>query len=110
MKNVERAIRIWQVLIGLARNRQTITDENLGELIGVENILDELIQPLKLLENYCRVNELPHLVYLVILKRADIFEQNLRLTESWDKEREDVFNFEWYKMKPIDKNGFTILL
>jgi hypothetical protein len=110
MKNHERAIQIWQVLIGLAHNRQTITDEKLAELIGMQDKFNELIEPFKLIINYCRLNELPPLTYLVVQKDIDIPGQSTRFIMDYDRDREDVFDFGWYNLKPIDKNVFSLFL
>ncbi len=38
MTRSERALQIWQVLIGLASNRQTITYESLAKLIDIGDV------------------------------------------------------------------------
>ena len=101
MNRSERALQIWQVLLGLAYNRQTITYEKLAELIGMGNIAVGLTQPLIQLMNYCKENNLPPLTILVVQKHSGIPGQGLTTIEDLNKDREAVFNYEWYKLKPI---------
>lgn len=101
MTNPERAIQVWQVLLGLAHNRQTITYEKLAELIGMANISVGLSQPLTLLMNYCKKNNLHPLTILVVQKHTGIPGEGLVTIEDLNKNREEVFNFEWYKLKPL---------
>ena len=101
MTRSERALQIWQVLLGLAHNRQTITYETLAELIGMGNISIGLNQPLTLLMNYCQQNNLPPLTILVVQKHSGIPGQGLTTIEDLNKDREDVFNYDWFKLKPL---------
>ena len=107
MTRSERALQIWQVLLGLAYNRQTITYEKLAELIGMGNISVGLTQPLVLLMNYCKENNLPPLTILVVQKYTGIPGQGLTTIEDLNKDREDVFNYEWYKLKPLTFSDLT---
>lgn len=101
MTRSERAIQIWQVLIGLANNRQTITYENLAELIGMGNVAVSITQPLELLMNYCKNNNLPPITILVVQKHSGQPGQGLTTVEELNADREKVFNYEWYKLKPL---------
>ncbi|MCH7963155.1 MAG: hypothetical protein IH852_04365 [Bacteroidetes bacterium] len=104
MTRPERAMQIWQVLLGLAYNRQTITYETLAELIGMGNISVALTQPLELLMNYCKENDLPPITILVVQKHSGIPGQGLTTIEELNKDREKVFNYEWFKLKPLSLN------
>lgn len=101
MTRPERAIQIWQVLISLAHNRQTITYEKLSELIGMGNVAVALTQPLELLMHYCTNNGLPPLTILVVQKHSGIPGQGLTTIEELNADREEVFNFEWLQLPPI---------
>jgi hypothetical protein len=107
MTRSERALQIWQVLLGLAHNRQTITYEKLAELIDMGNIAVSLIQPLGSLMNYCKTNDLPPLTILVVQKHTGIPGQGLTTVEELNKDREAVFNYEWYKLKPLTFSDLT---
>lgn len=101
MTRPERALQIWQVLISLANNRQTITYEKLSDLIGMGNVAVSLTQPLELLMNYCKGNGLPPLTILVVQKHSGQPGQGLTTIEELNVDREKVFNYEWYKLKPL---------
>jgi hypothetical protein len=64
----EHAVKIWMVLVGLARNRQLITDQQLAELIGYRGPPHTLAMPLDYIMYYCQQQDLPALTVLV--KRA----------------------------------------
>ena len=93
-----RAYQLWIILIGLAKRRETITYKSLAELIdiGVEIALGE---PLKHLARWCKQNELPGLTVLVVKENQGVPGDWLEL-EDFDKERELVFNTNWYLMVP----------
>lgn len=52
MTRAERAMQMWQVLIGKAHNRQTLTFAMLGDLIGMPAWT--LAQSLHLVKDYCK--------------------------------------------------------
>lgn len=101
MTNPERALQVWQVLLSLAHNRQTVTYESLAEIIRMGNISIGLTQPLTMLMNYCKENNLPPLTILVVQKNTGIPGPGLTTIEELNKDRETVFNYEWYKLKPL---------
>lgn len=101
MTRPERALQIWQVLISLAHNRQTITYEKLTDLIGMGNVSVGLTQPLEIIMNYCKENNLPPLTILVVQKHSGQPGQGLTTIEELNADREKVFNYEWYKLKPL---------
>jgi hypothetical protein len=102
MTRAERALQIYYVLLGLAYNRQTMTYENLAEIIGIGNVAVSLTQPLEILMKYCKANNLPPLTILVVQKHTGIPGQGLTTIEDLNKDREKVFNFEWFKQKPLE--------
>ncbi|MBN2464661.1 hypothetical protein JXD38_03425 [candidate division WOR-3 bacterium] len=68
MKDHERAMQVWSVLIWAASNRQLLTYKTLGKLVGVPahglaHILDHVAL-------YCRHKDFPSLTAIVIRKDA----------------------------------------
>jgi hypothetical protein len=66
MKRQERAMQIWQVLIGAAHYRKKLTYGRLGKLIGMG--AGTLAQTLGYVMRYCEKNDLPPLTVLVVNK------------------------------------------
>lgn len=101
MTRPERTIQIWQVLINLAHNRQTITYEKLAEIIGMGTMGVVVTQSLETLMSHCKNNNLPPLTILVVQKHTGIPGQGLTTMEELNSDRENVFNYEWFKLKPL---------
>lgn len=99
MTHSERAFQIWQVLIGLAHNRQTFTYEKLGDSIGMG--AGTLAQPLGYIMRYCDRNNLPPLTVLVVNKVTGILGTGLTTLEDLNRDREKVYKYKWYKRRPI---------
>jgi alkylated DNA nucleotide flippase Atl1 len=103
MKQAERALQVWQVLICAARNRQTITYGQLAQLIGMgENPV--VVTPFlpRVLE-YCERNNLPPLTYLVVGKWTG--KPGTEFPDL-DSERERAFNYPWFSLRPVQVNDF----
>ena len=99
MKVQERAVQIHQALIAAALNRQTLTYDTVAEKVGVHRV--GLGYFLDAIAKYCLKNEYPLLPVLVVQKgsgRPSAFE---KLNCDFDKERERVYRFEWYKLPPV---------
>jgi hypothetical protein len=64
MTQYERAAQIWSVLAWAATNRQELTYDIVGRLIGVPRQgLGRLLEPI---QSYCLVRQLPPLTLLVV--------------------------------------------
>ena len=101
-----RAVQIWQILIGSAHNRQTITYKRLSKLLGYKGagIFAQLLDPIMC---YCRQNQLPPLTILVVNEQTDSPGEGLSTIENENEDRERVFNFEWYNIYPSSERDFT---
>lgn len=64
MNTSQRALQIWQILIGAANNRQVLTYGIVDKM--VEMPLIALSQPLDLISKYCDNNDLPPLTLIVV--------------------------------------------
>jgi len=97
----ERAMQIYQVLLGLAYNRQTITYASLAKLIGMG--AGTLAQPLGYIMRYCKANKLPPLTALVVQTKSGKPGEGLTTVKQsqLDKDREDVYNHNWFISEPV---------
>ncbi len=92
-----RAVQIWQILVGRAHNRQTITYGELGGLMHYgAGVLD---RPLGHLYFYCEQNGLPVLSVLVVEKDTGLPKGGVGDRDP-DVEREKVFRYDWFGMHP----------
>ncbi len=105
MNRVQRALQIWQVLIGAAYNRQILTYEMLAEIIGVgpEGKGAGILGPnyLGILMEYCANKGLPPITLLVVKKDTGMPGVGLKTVEDLPKDREKVFNLRWFELVPL---------
>jgi hypothetical protein len=93
-----RALQIWLILIGLAKNRQTITYGGLAKLLGYKGagVFGDTLGHIMF---YCKQNELPELTVLVIDAEGGV-PMEPQLTPSFDTAREKVYKYDWYSIFP----------
>ena len=96
-----RAMQVWQILIGLASNRQIITLELLGQIIEVESART-ISSHFELARRYCSKNDVLPLDTLVV-------NVGNRTAKNGDLDREDVFNYDWYDLYPPSEKDFEKL-
>jgi hypothetical protein len=105
MTHVERAMQVWQVLISAAHNRQVLTYEIVADSIGLGQHgkgAIALSTYLGTLMRYCDAHRLPPITALVVKKGIGIPGKGLRtLSPHPDKDREDVFRYDWFKKAPL---------
>ena len=101
-----RAIQIWQILVGLAYNRQTLTYEKLSRLLGFKGsgTMGQFLNPIM---NYCKLNELPALTVLVVEKYLGVPGEGLITVKDVDSEREQVYDYDWFNVYPPDETEFA---
>lgn len=85
-----RALQIWQILIGKAHNRQTITYGALANMIGYSNA-QPIPNILNYIMKYCDHYDLPPLTALVVNKESGAPGGGLTTLRDLDADREDVF-------------------
>ena len=91
----ERAAQIWAVLALAARNRQILTYEIVGRLIGVPaRGLGHLLEPI---QSYCLVKDLPPLTILVVQEGTGTPGSGFSAASAneFSKKQLDVFGFDW---------------
>jgi hypothetical protein len=98
MTTHERALQIYQVLIGAAHNRQTLTYELLSQRIGVPQ--QGLARHLENILQFCTSRGLPPLTVLVVRKHIGKPSHGFHAATDADASREQVYEHDWYGMKP----------
>lgn len=97
----DRAVQAWQILVSMAKNRQTTTYEGLSRLMYNKNAQGVLDKILGHIAYYCLDNKLPALTSIVVGKRRGTPGQDIPVDLSKiDGLREKVYAFDWYNVYP----------
>ena len=99
-----RALQVWQILIALAANRQTITYQVLAEKIGYSRA-DFMAHILGHIMDYCSQSGLRALTALVVYKDGGQPGSGL-VTADPNVERERVYGIDWYAIFPPSPEEF----
>lgn len=94
-----RAVQIWQILVGMAHTRRTTTYKELASLLGYAGA-GVLGRQLGHIMFFCAQNELPPLTALVVNAETGLPGEGLETKGELHREREQVFNFNWYALVP----------
>ena len=101
----DRAVQAWQILVGKAMNRQTITYLELSRLMYGKDAAGTLDKILGHVANYCNANSLPPLTSIVVGKGRGTPGHDIPVDLSKiDAERERVYEFDWYDVYPPSKD------
>ena len=104
-----RAVQAWQILSGLAMNRQTITYEGLSRLMyqkTAQGVLDKILGHIA---HYCNDNGLPALTSLVVGKGRGTPGKDIPVDLSTiDEQREGVYEYDWYNVYPPSEEELKI--
>ena len=95
-KHPARAVQAWQILVGKAMNRQTVTYEGLGELMYRKEAAGVLDRILGHVAFYCNDNSLPP---LTCVGRGTCWAIPIDQTKL-DEQREEVYGLDWYDVYP----------
>lgn len=92
-----RSLQLWLILIGKARNRQTITYGELADMIGYGGAtpIGDRLDPIY---RYCEVNKLPPLTVIVVNKSTG--EPGSGMGEFSYAQQEAVFQYDCYSIFP----------
>lgn len=97
----DRAVQAWQILVGLAMNRQTITYKGLSILMyqkPAPGVLDEILGHVA---DYCIDNKLPALTSIVVGKGRGTPGKDIPVDLTHiDELREKVYDYDWYNVYP----------
>ena len=96
-----RAVQAWQILVGNAMNRQTVTYEGLSKLMYNKKAAGVLAHILGHIAFYCLDNKIPPLTALVVGKGPGKPGHRIPLAPlKIDKEREKVYQYDWHNIYP----------
>jgi len=103
-----RAVQTWQILIGKAMNRQTVTYEGLSELMYGKQAAGVLAGILGHVAFYCIDSQIPPLTALVVGKGPGKPGDRIPVDLSKiDEERERVYQHNWYDIYPPSEEDFA---
>jgi hypothetical protein len=93
-------LQAWQFLIGKAANRQIAKYDELRELMGypTNNPLSSILGCIMF---YCEQNDLPPLT-IIVVNRHGVPGEGFTAEKliNYHQRRENVFNYEWFKIIP----------
>ncbi|MBI3443943.1 MAG: hypothetical protein HY055_00890 [Magnetospirillum sp.] len=96
-----RALQAWQILIGKAMNRQTITYKGLSKLMYGKPAAGVLNKILGHVAFFCDDHDLPPLTSIVVGKGRGTPGKSIPLNftelDSW---RERTYEYDWYNVYP----------
>jgi hypothetical protein len=96
-----RAVQAWQILVGKAMNRQTVTYAGLSKLMYGKEAAGVLAAILGHIAFYCMDNDIPPLTTLVVGKGPGKPGDRIPLDPAkFDEEREKVYQHDWYDIYP----------
>jgi len=88
----DRAVQAWQILVGMAMNRQMVTYKGLGELMFRRRAAGVLNEILGHIAFYCNKNKLPPLTSIVVGKKRGTPGEGIPADPATlDKRREKVY-------------------
>jgi hypothetical protein len=100
-KREERAVQAWQILVGAAMNRQTLTYKLLSIKMFQKEASGVLDKTLGHIAFYCEDNDLPALTAIVVGKNRGTPGHDIPLdSEKFDRSREEVYECDWYDIYP----------
>lgn len=94
-----RALQVFNILIGCAHRRETLTYKLLAQKVGHKGA-GIFAQRLEMIMRWCADNKLPPLTVLVVNDNTGVPGSGLTSTESIHSDQERVFKFNWYDLVP----------
>jgi len=105
MTRSERAMQVWQILVAAAHNRQTLTYGHLARYLEFDGA-GVFAQILDLIMKYCRAKGLPPLTCLVVNNETGVPGSGLTTVENLPRDREAVYNTNWFGLTPVQISDF----
>ena len=109
-----RSLQVWQLLIGAAANRQTVTYGQLAKSMGYEYQFPlPVFAPLDVVADYClqyREQGLPMLPVLVVNQDTGLPGEGILRhidVENLNSEREWVYAYDWYMVIPPSLENYA---
>lgn len=96
-----RAVQAWQILVGRARDRQTLTYESLSEVMFQKPAAGVLAAILGHIAFFCGDEGLPPLNCIVVGKHVGTPGHGIPTNPAdVDAERERVYAYDWFNLYP----------
>lgn len=100
-KHPARALQAWIILVGAARNRQTLTYEGLSVLMFQRKAAGVLDKILGHIAFYCIEQDLPALTSIVVGKGRGTPGLDIPIdATTMNSSREKVYTYDWYDEYP----------
>lgn len=107
-ENPARAVQAWQILVGAAMNRQTVTYEGLSKLMYGKEAAGVLAHILGHVAFYCEENNIPPLTALVVKKFTGEPGHRIPVDPARiDEERENIYQHDWYDVYPPSESDLA---
>ena len=97
--NPARALQVYLILIGAAKNRQTLTYGALADMLGFQGA-GVLAHILGHIMYWCHEESLPSLTSLVVNKESGLPGPGLSAPADVNSERERIYEYDWYGIVP----------
>lgn len=93
MSRFDQTTCIWPLLVFAAKNRQVLSYDLLGRLIGVpESDLGRLLEPI---QSFCVIKELPPLTSIVVRARTGMPGEGFIAADNLPQAQAETFLFDW---------------
>lgn len=105
MTKHQRASQIWSLLICAARERKSYTYGDIAKILGFAGagVFAHLLGPIM---RFCEEKGFPPLTVLVVKQDTGLPGEGLSTLEDVNKDREAVFNFDWFSVEPPQNSDF----
>ncbi len=99
MTRYQRSMQIWSLLICAANDRRTYTYGDVADVLGMKGagVMAQFLGPIMWL---CDEKKWPALTVLVVNQVTGLPGDGLTTIENVNKDREEVFNFDWFGLEP----------
>jgi alkylated DNA nucleotide flippase Atl1 len=105
MTRYQRSSQIWALLINAAKDRKTYTYGEIAKTLGFGGA-GVMAPLLGCIMWFCEEKSLPPLTVLVVNKETGLPGDGLTTLEEVNKDRENVFNFNWFSIEPPQNSDF----
>src|SRR5260370_1301967 len=106
-----RAVQAWQILVGKAMSRQTLTYEGLSVLMYGKRAAGVMDRILGHIAFYCIDEGLPPLTSIVVGKRRGRPGDDIPIDATTiDQQREGVYRHNWYDVYPPSEDELSAAL
>ena len=107
-KQSARAVQAWQILVGKAMDRKTVTYEGLSKQMFKKKAQGVLNRILGHIAFYCIKQQLPPLTAIVVGKGRGVPGDAIPADISkLDSERESVYECDWYDIYPPSEQALA---